>query len=76
MAVVDGIIQPDYAVKSAIKIVLFLAMPFIYSLFDRGVDIKSLFVANKKGIKTAFMLCIPVFAVILAAYFCLKDVFP
>jgi len=75
MAVVDGIIQPDYAVKSAIKIILFLAMPFIYSLFDREVDIKSLFVANKKGIKTAFMLCIPVFAVILAAYFCLKDVF-
>ena len=75
MAVVDGIIQPDYAVKSAIKIVLFLAMPIIYSLFDKELDIKSLFIANKKGIKTAFMLCIPVFAIILVAYFCLKDVF-
>ena len=32
MAVVDGFIQPDYAVKSAIKIVLFLICPIIYAL--------------------------------------------
>ena len=30
---------------------------------------------NKKGMKIAFSLCIPVFAVILLAYFFFKDIF-
>ena len=75
MAVVDGIIQPQYAVKSAVKLILFLACPIVYSLFDKDVIIKELFVPNKKGMKIAFSLCIPVFVVILGAYFLLKDVF-
>lgn len=75
MAIVDGVIQPDYAIKSAVKLVLFLALPIIYSIFDKDTDIKCLFKANKRGMKTAFMLCIPVFVIILGAYLLLKDVF-
>ncbi len=75
MAIVDGVWQPDYPVKSAIKIVLFIALPFLYSLFDREIKLKELFAANKKGMKIAFSLCIPVFVLILGAYLLLKDVF-
>ena len=41
MAVVDGFIQPDYAVKSAIKIVLFLICPMIYSLVHKDINLLS-----------------------------------
>lgn len=75
MALVDGVLQPAYPIKSAVKVVLFLALPIIYSQKDRSVDLGSLFKVNKKGMKIAFMLCIPVFAVILGAYMLLKDVF-
>ncbi len=75
MALVDGIWQPDYAVKSAIKVVLFIALPFAYSIFDKDIKLKELFRADKKGMKFAFYLCIPVFVLILGAYLLLKDVF-
>ena len=75
MAVVDGVIQPHYWIKSAVKLVLFLCLPLAYAHFNCDIDIKSLFVANKRGMKLAFGLCIPVFAVIMAAYLLLKDVF-
>ena len=42
MAVVDGFIQPDYAVKSAIKIVLFLICPIIYALLHMDIIIRML----------------------------------
>lgn len=75
MAIVDGIIQPHYAIKSAVKLVLFLAFPYIYSLTDKEIHLKSLFRANRKGIKTAFLLCVPVYIVIVGGYFLLKDLF-
>ena len=75
MAAIDGIIQPGYAVKSAVKIVMFLAFPLIYSAVDKEIEIKSLFARNKKGFRTAFCLCFAVFAIILAAYYLLKNVF-
>ena len=75
MAIVDGVIQPDYVVKSSVKLVRFLSLPMIYAIFDKEIDIKSLFKANRRGMKTAFLLCIPVFVIILGAYLLLKDVF-
>lgn len=75
MAVVDGIIQPAYAVKSAVKIILFLLVPLILSIFDRGISLKELLKPNIKGILLSFALCIPMYAVILAAYLLLKDTF-
>ena len=75
MALIDGIIQPDYWIKSAFKILLFLALPMFYSTVDKDLNIRKLFVGNKKGFKMALALCIPVFAVILVAYFLFKDIF-
>lgn len=76
MAVVDGIIKPHYAVKSAVKLILFLGLPAIYYFFaDRKAELWQVLRASKKGIGFAFLLCIPVFAVILLAYAVFKNIF-
>ena len=75
MGVVDAVIQPQYWIKSACKLALFLILPAIFALCNKNVDIKSLFVPNKKGLKIAFLLCVPLYVIILGAYLLLKDVF-
>ena len=75
MGIVDAIIQPGYIIKSAIKLVLFLLLPFIYSIFDKECNLKKLFIPDKKGIVIAFALGIGVFTVILAAFFIFRNIF-
>lgn len=75
MAVIDGVMQADYFVKSAIKLVLFLGFPVLYARFNKELQIKPLFVLNKQGIGLALPLCISVYAIILGGYLLLKDVF-
>lgn len=75
MALVDGVWQPHYAVKSAIKVLLFLTCPIVYSVFDKQIDLKQLFHFDKKGLKIAFCLCVPLYFLILGAYWLFKDVF-
>lgn len=75
MAVVDAVVQPEYAVKSGIKLVLFLLCPIGYSLIDKKVNIKENFKWNKRGIKTSIILGIAVYAIIVGAYYLTKDIF-
>ena len=75
MAIVDGIIRPDYAIKSAIKIIFFLAVPFLCSISNKELEFRSLFHFNKKGILVALSMGIIVYGAILGGYFLLKDVF-
>ena len=75
MALVDGVIRPGYAVKSAIKIALFLLLPFLLSRFDRDLRIRELFSFRRKGFGLALGLGIAVYGVILGAYFLLAPVF-
>ncbi len=75
MAVVDGVIQPNYAIKSTIKIILFLMCPFAYSLIDRETKLKSLFQWKKKGAKLTLLLAGGVYIVIVGAYFITKEFF-
>lgn len=75
MGVVDAVIQPGYAVKSAIKIVLFLLLPILYALFDKQCDLKRLFRPGKKGMLIALGLGMGVYTVILGGYLLLKDIF-
>ena len=75
MALVDGVMQADYFVKSAVKLLLFLGFPAIYASVDKDLKIKPLFTPDKRGIKLSLILCIGVYAVILGGYFLLKDVF-
>lgn len=75
MAIVDGIIRPDYALKSAIKIAFFLTVPFICSRLNKKLEFKSLFAFNKKGLLVAIALGALIYGIILGGYFLLKDVF-
>lgn len=75
MALIDGVFKADYAVKSAIKLVIFLGFPALYAFLDKELKIKPLFLINKQGIKLALCLCIPLYFVILGGYLLLKDVF-
>ncbi len=75
MGLVDAVIQPGYLIKSAIKIVLFLLLPIIYSLIYKNCDLKRLFKPNKKGFLLALGLGGAVYAVVLGAFLLFKDVF-
>lgn len=75
MAWVDGVWMPGYALKSAVKIGLFLLMPFLCSLWNREIAFRSLFRGNRKGLLLAFGLGAAVFAVILGGYFLLSPYF-
>lgn len=75
MSLVDAVLQPTYLIKSAIKIFLFLLVPFTYFLFNKQEfqKIKKLFTPNKKGLLTAFLLGVGVFSVIIIGYLLLKN---
>lgn len=75
MAFIDGVISPPYYVKSLIKIVLFLVLPFIYCILDKQVSFKSLFSFNKKGFLFSLGLGISVYIFILGSYFILSPYF-
>ena len=75
MAVVDGIIQPSYWIKSGIKVALFLICPGVYFLLNKNLNLKRLFIPNRKGMKLCLWLGLIVFGVITGAYMLLKDVF-
>ena len=73
MALVDGVIQPGYAAKSAIKIALFLLVPFLLSRFVRDVDFFKLFRFRAKGFATALILGAGLYGLILGGYFLLRN---
>ena len=75
MAIVDGVLKVNYFLKSAIKLVLFLGFPALYALLDKDLRIKPLFAIDRKGMKTALLLCVGVYFVILGGYMLLKGVF-
>lgn len=75
MGFVDAVIQPGYLIKSAIKIVLFLLLPILYSLYDKDCKLKNLFKPDKKGFLLATGLGVGVYLVVLGAYLLFKDVF-
>ena len=75
MGVVDAVIQPGYAAKSLVKILLFLLIPFGYLFFDKSCRLNALLKPDKKGITIAVLAGCLVFGVVLGAYFLFKDVF-
>ena len=75
MSVVDAVIQPGYIIKSIIKIVLFLLIPIIYSLFKKDYGISKIMKPDKNGFLFAFVLGIVIYIIILSAYFIFRNVF-
>ena len=75
MALVDGLWRPGYAVKSAVKVALFLLIPLVASRLDRQVLYLQLFRPKKKGILLALLLGIGIYGLILGAYFAVSPFF-
>ena len=75
MGIVDAIIQPAYAVKSIIKIVLFLCLPICYALWDKEINLKALLRPKKEGLLVAIGLGIGIYVFIVGAYLLLRNVF-
>ncbi len=75
MAVVDGVIRPGYAAKSAIKILLFLGLPLLVAKCSAGITLKGLFRFQRRGFLTALLLGMGVYGVILGGYFLVRNFF-
>ncbi len=70
MGFVDAVLMPPYFIKSLIKIALFMIVPILYFVFNKGEfeSFRKLFVPEKKMLFRAVVLGIGVFAVIIVAY--------
>lgn len=75
MAWVDAVLSPSYAIKSLIKLLLFLVLPMMYSFIDKGISFRNLFIFDKKGIALPLLLGVGVYAFIIASYFILGPYF-
>ncbi len=75
MGYIDFVISPDYFVKAGAKLILFLVLPMTYFYFTKEIDVKSLFLFEKKQLKFLLILGIAVFTFILASYFLLGSFF-
>lgn len=75
MCLVDGVFALPYWHKSAVKILLFLLIPFAYFLLfkEKAAHLKSIFRPKGKNMGLAIVLGAAVFAVVLGAYFLLGD---
>ena len=75
MAVVDGILRPGYAVKSVIKMAMFMLIPLIASRVDRGVLYLPLLRPKNKGLLPAIALGVGIYVLILGGYFLVSPFF-
>lgn len=75
MALVDGLWQPGYAVKSAVKLAIFGGVPLLVTGVCGLTPLKELFRFRKKGFLIALALGLGIYALILGAYFLLRDFF-
>ena len=75
MAVVDGVLRPPYAVKSAVKLALFLLAPLLYGYAAGKDGYRALFRIQRRALLRVLALGFGVFALILGAYFALRSVF-
>lgn len=73
MGLVDAVIQPGYAAKSAVKLLLFLALPLLYAWFVPGTELLRLFCPQRRSLLPALLTGAAVFCLILGAYFLLRD---
>ena len=75
MALVDGVLRPGYAVKSAIKVAMFMLVPLLASRKDRSVFYLPLLRPMKKGLLPAIALGVGIYVVILGGYFLVSPFF-
>ena len=73
MGLVDAVLSPPYAIKSAIKWVLFGAVPVAYLLWTKSFEPRKLFSLQEKHAKLIAPLAVGIFAVIMIAFFALRN---
>lgn len=73
MGLVDAVLSPPYAVKSAIKLVLFGAIPVIYLISTKSFEPKKLFSLKKQHVKLIMPLAVGIFSVIMIAFVALRN---
>ncbi|MGM9663131.1 MAG: CPBP family intramembrane glutamic endopeptidase [Oscillospiraceae bacterium] len=71
VALVDGVLRPGYAVKSAVKLALFGLLPLLYAR-RAGFPLGTLFRLEKGELRRALLPALGVFVLILGAYFALR----
>ena len=72
MTLVDGVLRPPYAVKSAVKLALFLLAPLLYGYAAGKDGYRAL---QRRALLRVLALGFGVFALTLGAYFALRSVF-
>ena len=75
MAAVDGILRPGYALKSIIKIAVFLLIPLLLSRKDPNLVCLQLFRPKKKGPISAILVGVGIYILIIGAYFLIGPFF-
>ncbi len=75
MALVDGLWQPGYGIKSAIKLAVFGLVPLVSTQALGLTPMKELFRFQKKGFFLALGLGLGIYVLILGGYFLLRNVF-
>ncbi|MBQ7874986.1 MAG: CPBP family intramembrane metalloprotease [Oscillospiraceae bacterium] len=75
MAFVDGVLMPGYAVKSAVKMAAFLALPLLLAKTEKEIEIKRFLKFSKNGFGKSLLLGIGIYALITGGYLLLSDVF-
>lgn len=75
MTFVDGLLRPGYAIKSAIKVALFMLVPLLVSKLDTDVFYLPLLKPKKKGLLAACGLGVGLYVLILGGYFLIGPYF-
>ncbi len=76
ITLIDAFVHPNYFVRIPIKVFFFLALPMLFFIKNKEAlkEFKALFVLRKKGILSALLLGIGVYAVILLGYFLTRNI--
>lgn len=75
MGIVDAIIQPGYIFKSLIKIFVFISLSYAFSFIDKQYSMKDVLTFKVQNTKTAILVGITLYIIIVGGYLLFKDVF-
>lgn len=75
MALIDALLSPDYFVKSAIKLLLFLIVPIIVVRRNKEISLKGLLKIERKKLILPILLGVGVYLFIMGAYFIIGPYF-
>lgn len=74
MYVLEDLINIEYFQKSLVKMVMFLILPIVYTLYDENIKVRDNFkMKSRKNLIYSLTLGIGVYIGILVVYFILKD---